>query len=64
MPAEIRKMIKTHPDYFDYTITHVTNIKQDKRDVWAAYLESNNNVVLVRADNGLLEEVERFRKNK
>ncbi|MCU7548753.1 hypothetical protein OCK74_06470 [Chitinophagaceae bacterium LB-8] len=64
LPADIRKMIKTHPDYLDYKITHVWNIKQDKRDVWAAYLESNNDFVLVSLESGMLEEVKRMNKQK
>ncbi|MCU7550495.1 hypothetical protein OCK74_15360 [Chitinophagaceae bacterium LB-8] len=63
LPAQIRKRIKTHPDYFDYNITHVIYINQEDRNVWVAYLEDNKNVILIRIEDDMLEEVERFNKS-
>jgi hypothetical protein len=62
LPAPIRKRIKTHPEYFDYTITHVIYVNQEKRNVWAAYLEDDKNIILTRIEDDVLEEVERFNK--
>jgi hypothetical protein len=62
LPAEIRKMVKTDPDYFDHNVTQVFNVYQDNRRIWVIYLEDSKTVIHVRVENGFLEEVGRYKK--
>jgi hypothetical protein len=62
LPAALRKMVKS--EYFDYSITAATEIKEDKRDIWVVQLQSDIEVIAVRIENREMEQVQQFYKSE
>ena len=62
LPDEVRKIVKSN--YVDYTITHAINVHQDNRNIWVVNLEDPKHLVLVRVEDGALEEVGSYNKQK
>ncbi len=60
LPDDIRKMVKT--GYLDYTITSAINVKQEGRDIWVVNMEDAKNLILVRVENGEMEEAAKYDK--
>lgn len=60
LPEEVRTKIKGA--YADFNITHAANIKEAERNIWVVNLESLKQIVLVRVEEGDMEEVEKFTK--
>ena len=48
--------------YSDYKITKVFNVQESGRNIWVVNLEGMKHYVIVRSENGQLEEVKRFDK--
>lgn len=60
LPKEIRAQIKSN--YFDKSISRVVNVKELGRNIWIVNLEDTNNLVLVRIEEGEMEEVSNLKK--
>lgn len=60
LPEEIRKQVQS--GYEEFKITRVFNVKQAGRNIWVINLEGLKNNVMVRAEEGEMEEVNRFAK--
>ena len=58
LPENIRQDIQAA--YPDFKIIKVFNVKEEGRDIWVVNLESVKNYVLVRSENGEIEEVKRL----
>ena len=61
LPEDVRRIIKSN--YVDYNITQAVNVKQDNRDIWVINLESPKKLLLVRVENGAIEEVGDYKKS-
>ncbi len=57
---DVRKQVKS--TYFDYNISAVFKVVQDKRTIWVINLEDDKNLVVVRIEGGEMEEVEQYKK--
>ncbi len=60
LPADIRKIIK--PNYYDYNITKVVRVNEADRNIWVVNMEDAKNFVIVRVENGEIEEVQNLKK--
>jgi hypothetical protein len=60
LPADIRKIIK--PNYYDYNITKVVKVNVEDRNIWVINLEDTKNFIIVRVENGEMEEVQKLSK--
>lgn len=61
LPDDVRKIVKSN--YVDYNITRAVNVKQDNRDIWVVNLETDKKLILVRVEEGALEEVANYEKS-
>ncbi len=61
LPAELRKQVKSA--YVDFNITKAIKVEEDDRTIWVVNLEDANNLILVRLENGELEEVKNLKKS-
>jgi hypothetical protein len=61
LPDNIRKLVKSN--YVEYNITNAINVKQENRNIWVINLEDAKKLVLVRVEDGALEEVENYDKS-
>ena len=61
LPEDIRKLVKS--TYFDYNITSAINVKQENRDIWVINVESDKKLILVRVEEGDMEEVGNYNKS-
>ena len=60
LPDDIRRMIKS--SYVDYNITMAISVTQDQRNIWVVNLEAKDKYIIVRVENGEMEEVETMTK--
>ncbi len=60
LPSDVRKIIK--PNYYDYNITKVVKVSEADRNIWVVNLEDAKSFVIVRVENGELEEVQNLKK--
>lgn len=60
LPKEIRTQIKSL--YIDKNITRVVNVKELGRNIWIVNVEDKDNLVLLRIEEGELEEVSKLKK--
>jgi hypothetical protein len=60
LPEDIRKTVKSN--YVDYDITSAINVKEDQRDIWVVSLEDKTKLVVVKVEEGALEEVNNLQK--
>jgi hypothetical protein len=60
LPSDIRKIIK--PNYYDYNITKVVNVNEADRNIWVVNMEDAKRFIIVRVENGELEEVQNLNK--
>lgn len=61
LPEEIKSQVKG--TYTDYNITKAVNVKINNRDVWVINLEGLKRLIIVRAEEGELEEVNNYVKS-
>ena len=61
LPDEIRKQVRDA--YADYNITNAVNVRENNRDIWVVNLEGLKKLVIVRVEEGELEEVRNFTKS-
>ncbi len=62
MPADVRKIVKS--EYYDYAITLAVEVKENNRDIWVVHLDSEQELITVRIEDGEMEQVEHFEKSK
>jgi hypothetical protein len=62
LPDDVRKLIKSN--YVDFDITNTFNVHQDKRNIWIANLEDAKKLVIVRIEEGAIEEVGNYDKTE
>ncbi len=63
LPQEIRRIVKSQYSYVDFNITSAINVLQDRRNIWVVNLEDNKKYVIVRFEDGELEEVSNLNKS-
>lgn len=63
LPQEVRKLVKSQYDYVDFNITSAINVLEDKRNIWVVNLEDNKKYVIVRVEDGEIEEVSNLNKS-
>ena len=61
LPTDIRKQVKS--TYFDYSITLVYKVEEDKRMIWVVNMEDNKTLITVRIEDGEMEEVRKLQKS-
>lgn len=60
LPADIRT--KVQQAYADYNITRAVNVRENNRDIWVVNLEGLKKLLIVRVEEGELEEVQSYTK--
>ncbi len=61
LPDDVRKLVKSN--YVDYNITRAINVHQENRNIWVINIEDNKKIILVRVEEGALEEVGNYDKS-
>jgi hypothetical protein len=61
MPEYLRRQIKT--GYLDFDIYRAIKIVEGNREVWVINLQDKNELVMLRAENDEIEEVQRLKKS-
>jgi len=61
LPEDLRKQVKN--TYYDYDITRAIKVNTNNREIWVVNVENAKNFILIRLENGELEEVERYNKS-
>jgi hypothetical protein len=61
LPTDVRKQVKSI--YFDYSITLVFKVEEDKRTIWVVNMEDNKTLITVRVEDGEMEEVKNLQKS-
>ena len=62
LPEEIKQQVMS--GYPDYNITRAVNVKLDNRDLWVVNLEGMKKWIIVRVEEGQMDEVENYNKTK
>jgi len=60
LPEEVRKMV--NGGYEDYKITNAIHVNQDNRSIWVVNLEGLKKLIVVRVEQGEMEEVGNYVK--
>ncbi len=60
LPAYIKNMVTNK--YEDYKITSVAEVLQDNRKIWVVNLSGTTEYIIVRIEDGEMEEAENFQK--
>ncbi len=60
LPAEIRRQIKSA--YVDYNIVKAISVRESDRIIWIVNLEDNKNLIVVRVEDGEIEEAKNYKK--
>lgn len=61
LPDDVRKLVKSN--YVDYNITRAINVQQENRNIWVINIEDSKKIILVRVEEGGLEEVGNYDKS-
>jgi hypothetical protein len=61
LPEDLRKQIKS--SYYDFDITRAIKVSEAGREIWVVNLEDAKNLILVRLEDGGLEEVQKLQKS-
>jgi hypothetical protein len=61
LPEEIRKQVKSA--YYDYNVIRAIKVTEANRVIWVVNLEDAGNLILVRLENGEMEEVQSVKKS-
>jgi len=61
LPEDMRKQVKG--SYYDYDITRAIKVSEAGREIWIVNLEDAKNLILVRLEDGEMEEVQRLEKS-
>ena len=55
LPDDVRKLVKGN--YVEYDILNAINVEQDNRNIWVINVQNDKKLVVVRVEEGQLEEV-------
>ena len=61
LPENIRKQVKS--TYYDYDISRAIKVTEADRVIWLVNLEDAKNLILVRLEEGEMEEVQKVQKS-
>lgn len=61
LPEDLRNLVTA--GYRDYEITRAIKITESGREIWVVNIESSETLILVRLENGEMEEVQKFQKS-
>jgi hypothetical protein len=62
LPNAIRHDVKSV--YYDYTISSIIHVKQYGRNIWLVNLQDNKKLIIVRAEDGMVDEVSNYTKRQ
>ena len=62
IPVSVKKIIKS--EYYDYAITVAVKIKMNQEDIWVVNMKNDTEYLIVRVENGEMEQINRFNKSK
>jgi hypothetical protein len=62
LPSDMLTKIKEV--YTEYNITRVANVKEAGRNIWVINLDNLKHLVLIRMENGEMEEVQKIEKTR
>lgn len=60
LPDDIRRQVKSV--YLDYNITKAISVHESDRTIWIVNLEDAKNLIVVRVEDGELEEARNYKK--
>ena len=60
LPEDLRNQVKA--GYADYNITRAIKVNEANRTIWVVNVEDAKNLIMVRLENGEMEEVKRYEK--
>lgn len=60
LPSDVRMIVRTH--YPDFSITKAITVEEQDRKIWVVNLEDKMKLILVRIEEGELEEVGNYNK--
>jgi hypothetical protein len=60
LPTDVRMIVRTH--YPDFSITTAISIEEQGRKIWVVNLQDKKKLILVRIEEGELEEVSNYNK--
>jgi hypothetical protein len=55
LPDDVRKLVKSN--YVEYDILNAINVQQDKRNIWVINVQNDKKLVVIRVEEGQMEEV-------
>jgi len=61
LPEDLRRQIQTI--YYSYDITRAIKITEAGREIWVVNVEDDQNLILIRLEDGEMEEVQKFQKS-
>lgn len=61
LPEDV--LTKVQQAYADYNITNAVNVRENNRDIWVLNLEGLKKLIVVRVEEGELEEVGNYNKS-
>jgi hypothetical protein len=61
LPEDIRRQVKS--TYYDYDITRAIKVTEADRVIWVVNLEDAKNLILVRLEEGEMEEVQKVKRS-
>jgi len=61
MPEDVQDAVKSV--YYNYEITRAIKVTDGRRLVWVVNVENAKHIILVRSENGEVEEVQRLKKS-
>ena len=61
LPGSVQRMVQQY--YPHYNITSVLFVNQDQREIWVINVENDKKLVVVRVEEGQLDEVDNYNKS-
>lgn len=61
LPADLRRTVKSN--YVDFEIPRVIKVTEANREIYVVNVEDKSNLILVRIEDGAMEEVGRYTKS-
>lgn len=61
LPDDLRSQVRH--GYLDYNITRVIKVNEANREIWVVNLEDADNYVIVRLEDGDMEEVQKMKRS-
>ena len=61
LPNDVLKLVQSY--YPHYNISSVLRVNQDQREIWVINVENDKKLVVVRVEEGQLDEVDNYNKS-